>query len=562
MDSKKKEKKGPNFFIKGIVVILFITVVGIIINIAPNYIEKEIKDKINLIINNNNVTLSLKKDIYIDENEIIYISKNDIENFFDENIYYDEKYDQIITGSSTKIAVLPINKKDITINSSNVKIYAPTIKKDDSYYIPFSELANVYNIDIKYIKENNIVLIDSMNREKKMANISKNCQIKSLPTIFSRSIENMEQGSNVVIVSTDEELEGWTKVRTQNGKVGYTKEIANIYTVREAMKEEKQIEGKISLVWDYYSEYASAPTRTEPITGINVVSPSFAVLKDEGKGELITNIGEKGQAYVEWAHSNGYKVWPMISNNSYINTTSEILNDYKLRESLIKSIMNIVSEYKLDGVNIDFENMYEKDKEMFSRFIIELAPRLKEYGKVLSIDVTAPDGSETWSLCYDRHVIGKVADYLAFMAYDQYGVSSKKAGTTGGCDWVEINIKKFIGTQEDVPAKKLILAMPLYTRLWWNTPDGTDESTAISMKNIDKYIPEGVEKQWNDSLKQNYIEYEKDGRNYKMWLEDEQTIKARFDLMKKYDLGGAAYWQKGYEYEGYWDLVNSLLNEE
>jgi len=561
MSAKRAVKKGPNFIIKGMVVILFIVVVAIIINLAPNYINNEIKDKINLIINNSNVTLSLKNDIYVDENDIVYISTKDIANFFDGNIFYDNKYDQILTSSNIKFACIPINKNEITVNGSNVKIYGMATKKDDNFYLPFSELGNIYNVEIKYIKESNVVLIDSLDREQKMANISKDCQIKYLPTIFSRDVEKVEKGSNIVIVSTDEELNGWTKVRTKNGAIGYTKEVTNIYTVREAMKEQKQVDGKVSLVWDYYSEYASAPTRTEPIEGINVVSPSFAMLKEGGKGQLLTNIGAKGQAYVEWAHNNGYKVWAIVSNNSYIDTTSEILNDYKLREKLINNIMDIVSTYKIDGINIDFEYMYENDKDMFSRFIIELAPRLREYGKVLSVDVTAPDGSGSWSMCYNRHLIGKVADYIVFMAYDQYGTSSKKAGTTAGCDWVEVNIKKFVGTQEEVAPEKLILGMPLYTRLWWNEEDGTDDSDVILMKNQNKYIPEGVEKKWDDSLKQNYVEYEKNGKTYKMWLEDEQTINARFALLKQYNLAGAAYWAKGYESEGYWSLVNKLLNK-
>ncbi len=54
-----------------------------------------------------------------------------------------------------------------------------------------------------------------------------------------------------------------------------------------------------------------------------------------------------------------------------------------------------------------FEYMFMQDKDLFSRFIIELAPRLKEIGAVLSVDVTAPDGSPNWSLCYNRHIIGK-----------------------------------------------------------------------------------------------------------------------------------------------------------
>lgn len=147
-------------------------------------------------------------------------------------------------------------------------------------------------------------------------------------------------------------------------------------------------------------------------------------------------------------------VWPSISNNSYIETTAEIMRDYNLRQDLIENIVSLIVQYDLDGINIDFEYMHDEDRDLFSRFIIELKPRLNELGAVLSVDVTAPDGSEEWSLCFDRHVLGDVADYLAFMAYDQHGNSSAVPGTNAGYDWVKMNIEKFIG-QEDVEPEKL-----------------------------------------------------------------------------------------------------------
>lgn len=321
------------------------------------------------------------------------------------------------------------------------------------------------------------------------------------------------------------------------------------------MEDKKQIEGKVSLAWDYYTSIV--PTRTEKIDGINVISPSFAYIKSDG--QLQTKIGEAGQEYIKWAHSNDYKIWAIVSNESDKKTTSEVLNDYKLREKLINNIVNLVTSYDIDGINIDFEYMKEEDKTMFSQFIIELAPRLKEYGKVLSVDVTAPDGSPDWSLCYNRNKIGKVADYIIFMAYDQYGISSTKAGTTAGADWVEVNIKKFLG-QEGVEADKLILGMPFYTRLWKETSD-KPKSDVVLMKSINSYIPEGTEKVWNDDLKQYYVEYEKNGSIYKMWLEEEESIKAKFDLMHKYNLAGAAYWQKDFESSDIWTVVKEQINK-
>mgnify|MGYP000416288648 FL=1 len=78
--------------IKVLVVIILLMIAIAILKIAPNYIRDEIKNKVNLVINNSNVTASLKNDIYIDENDVIYLSKEDIDNFFDEYVYYDKKY--------------------------------------------------------------------------------------------------------------------------------------------------------------------------------------------------------------------------------------------------------------------------------------------------------------------------------------------------------------------------------------------------------------------------------------------------------------------------------------
>ena len=80
---------------------------------------------------------------------------------------------------------------------------------------------------------------------------------------------------------------------------------------------------------------------------------------------------------------------------------------------------------------------------------------MQEIGMVLSVDVTAPDGDENWSLCYDRNVIGDVADYLVFMAYDQYGTASTKPGTTAGLNWIETSLKKIIEYDEEHGKMKL-----------------------------------------------------------------------------------------------------------
>lgn len=557
-----KEKR---FYIyKLIVVLVFALAVWFVLKTATNYIKDDIVGKTNLVINNSNTTKNLKNDVIV-ENGVVYVSTKDIANFFDDHIFYDNKYDQIITTSETKVATLKLNENKAKVNGSTVDLVASAKKIGEQFYLPFSEISeSVYNVETTYIEDTNTVVLVSLDRELTYANSSKKNSVKSKPTMFSKTVDKIEKGDNVTVVpSKNGDENGWTKVTTENGKIGYVKTttLANTKKIRDNLEMGKQIQGNVSLVWEYFSKYAKAPQRTEKIDGVNVVAPTFFSLSDSKKGAIVANVGQAGQNYINWAHSNGYRVWPWVANETTNKAdkdlTSEILNDYKLREKLINSIVSAVEMYNLDGINLDFENMYESDKDAYSRLVIELAPRLKELGKVLSVDVTAPDGSPDWSLCFNRNVIGDVADYVIFMAYDQHNQSSTEAGTVAGCDWVEANINKFLG-QEGVKPEKIILAMPFYTRVW-NVTDGGLSSSAVDMKSQSTLIPGDAKITWDDSLKQNLAEYEKNGRTYKVWMEDAKSLKCKLDLVKKYSLAGGAFWRKDQETSDVWKVINENL---
>ena len=557
-----KEKR---FYIyKLIVVLVFALAVWFVLKTATNYIKDDIVGKTNLVINNSNTTKNLKNDVIV-ENGVVYVSTKDIANFFDDHIFYDNKYDQIITTSETKVATLKLNENKAKVNGSTVDLVASAKKIGEQFYLPFSEISeSVYNVETTYIEDTNTVVLVSLDRELTYANSSKKNSVKSKPTMFSKTVDKIEKGDNVTVVpSKNGDENGWTKVTTENGKIGYVKTttLANTKKIRDNLEMGKQIQGNVSLVWEYFSKYAKAPQRTEKIDGVNVVAPTFFSLSDSKKGAIVANVGQAGQNYINWAHSNGYRVWPWVANEATNKAdkdlTSEILNDYKLREKLISSIVSAVEMYNLDGINLDFENMYESDKDAYSRLVIELAPRLKELGKVLSVDVTAPDGSPDWSLCFNRNVIGDVADYVIFMAYDQHNQSSTEAGTVAGCDWVEANINKFLG-QEGVKPEKIILAMPFYT-IVWNVTDGGLSSSAVDMKSQSTLIPDDAKITWDDSLKQNLAEYEKNGRTYKVWMEDAKSLKCKLDLVKKYNLAGGAFWRKDQETSDVWKVINENL---
>ena len=557
----KRRKDSNNHILLNIIkVVLFLIAIIIVFKIAPNYEINDtyLKGKINIIINNNNVTKKLKYDLFINEDKVIFMSMKDIANYFDKYIYLDEDNNQIITTYGEKVGVLPIGENKMIINNSEVDILSGVIKKEDVYYLPISSMSKVYNLNIEYIKDEQILLLDSLDKALLKADVSKNCSVKYMDIIFSKTVDKLEKGDKVVCI---ENLKNnWSKVRTSNGQIGYvkTKILHNEIYVREDIKPAERTE-KINLIWDYYSEYTSAPDRSGTnIEGVNVVSPAFFSLVSEGNGAINTNVGNAGLNYIKWAENNGYEVWAMFSNNSYKETTSKILNSYNLRTKVINDIVNLAIRYELDGINLDFENMNTSDKDAFSRFVIELKPKLQEAGIILSVDVTAPDGGSNWSNCYDRNVIGDVADYIVFMAYDQYGISATTPGTTAGYNWVETSLKKFID-REEIDSNKIILGVPFYTRLWEET-NGKATSKIVNMKSVEEVLPNNINKQWNEDLKQYYVEYTKDGKIYKMWIEDETSLRHKVSLVKQYNLAGVAAWEKDRETSNVWKIIKEELN--
>ena len=553
----KKGKKG----IVLIIIMLIIIAIFVAFYVVNNVMVFDQNTSTNLVINNKNITSNLKKQILI-QDDVIYLSKQDISNFFDKYIYEDTKVQKIITTNEDKVASIGFNSDTINVNGSDKKIKAHAINKNDTIYLPISEMTDVYNIEIENISNSKVVTIDSKDRELKRATLTGNSAVKSSTNFIAKTIDKVKKGEKVYLVSSDNS--GWSKIRTVNGKIGYVKtsKLTDEVTIREKSEEkQKQIDGKVNLVWDYYSEVATAPDRTNTkIDGVNVVSPAFFHLNSEGTVQA--NIGESGQKYIEWAHKNGYKIWPMIQNagDGMLKVTSGIMNDYNQRQNLIEQIIKMCKTYKIDGINIDFENMKKEDKDLYSRFIIELTPRMTELGLVTSVDVTAPDGGDTWSLCFDRHVIGDVADYIVFMAYDEFGSSSSEAGPTAGYNWVKLSLDKFLKTEE-IDSNKIILGIPFFTRLWTIDSKGYVKSSVVAMKNINRALPtSNIERKWDEGAQQNYVEYLEGTNTKKMWIEDIDSLKTKIKLVNENNLAGIGSWAKGMENEDIWKAISEELS--
>ena len=86
------------------------------------------------------------------------------------------------------------------------------------------------------------------------------------------------------------------------------------------------------------------------------------------------------------------------------------------------------------------------------------------------------------------------------MGYDEHYVGSE-AGSVASLPWVEQGI---VDTLDEVPAARVINAVPFYTRLW-RTTGGNVTSEAIGMDQAQQVISENnVETYWDKTTSQNY----------------------------------------------------------
>ncbi len=316
----------------------------------------------------------------------------------------------------------------------------------------------------------------------------------------------------------------------------------------------------IIMVWDHIrgtEDQAGQFDEYPDMSGVNVISPTWFHLIDS-QGTLSSYADA---AYVDWAHSNGLAVWALVTNGFDPDRTQPVLRDPALRARVVDQLLAYAAMYKLDGINIDFENMYMADRDYFSQLVRELVPLAHEQGLVVSVDVTGISRSETWSRCYDRPALAQAADYLILMAYDQHPAASQVAGPVAGLDWTERSLRQVL---EQVPSDRLILGIPFYTRLWQEQPqaDGSVRvsSRALGMEEAWELVAQrGAETQLDPDAGAIHAWYQEDGSTYRIWIEDADTVRLRIELANEYGLPGVAAWRRGFEAPQIWQLIANTL---
>ncbi|WP_314589385.1 glycosyl hydrolase family 18 protein [Paenibacillus terrigena] len=542
------------FFITAAIVVLIVTGIYIKDQVLPN--TKHVKPDFHGLAKPIFVGGELQEASAIGSKEGIKLPLSVVQKNIDSTIRYEKKSQTIIMATHDKLIHFKTDELTGRVNSKPFELFFTAEQVKGTLYLPIAPLEELYGLQVKEDTSTGTVTLFKSGDQVQMAKTvklkkeDKTIPLRVGPSIHKPIVHDVKQGESLRIWA---DLNGWYKVQLENGIVGFLQdsdvELGEQLSIEQNPaaneKPNAKIEGPINLIWEAVYNKSPDVSKIGPLPGVNVVSPTWFSLLD-GKG----NVQSKADmGYVKWAHENNMQVWALFSNSFEPKLTTEALSTFDSRFQMIQQVMSYAQIYRVDGINIDFENIYTKDKENFTQFVRELTPMLRAQGLIVSVDVTPKSNSEMWSAFLDRKSIGELVDYMMVMSYDEHWASSPRAGSVSSLPWAENAMRKII-EEDQVPADKLLLGIPLYTRIWTEKP--VDGKTKVSSKTAGmKAIQELIDKkqlkpQFDEATGQNYVEYEEDGAKRRIWIEDQTSLQARVELAQELGLAGTASWTRSF----------------
>ncbi len=512
---------------------------------------------------------------------IAYVEYSVVRDYLNERFYVDHNENLLLYTLPEGTITAEVGSKDYTLQTEKLSASYALLKMEGSEaYIALDFVQQYTNIEYRTYENPNRVIIEKGSGERTVATVKNDTQVRVAPDVKSDILAHAAKKDKLVVISEEGK---WTKVRTQDGYIGYIKNKFVKDSVKETVTRtfDEQIYPNISkdytinLAWHVVT---NSVTNQEILTtiadtkGLTTISPTWFIANDT-KGNIVSYASSQ---YVNYAHQSNIEVWALVKDfdggiDSY-EETYELLSHTSSRTKLISQLISEALKTGLDGINVDFEYISKECGEHYIQFLRELSLKCRQNGIILSVDNPVPSA---YSTQYHLEEQGKIVDYVIIMGYDEHYKGSYESGSVASPAFVEAGIKEALKV---VPSEKLINAVPFYTRLWkevakteaeLEAQQGTEAgdygvnvtSIVYGMKGAEQVVANsGAEIIVDEVTGQNYAEWEADGGTYKIWLEDESALETKLKLMKQYNLAGNAAWRIGFEKSTAWELILKYVN--
>jgi len=501
-------------------------------------------------------------------NGICYVNIDMVQTYLHNRFYVTEVSREIRYTDAKTVVVAPLDGSAWTSTTAGMtehfeEPYVIALGVGETYFVALDFVEKFVPVTHKIYSNPDRVVIDSMGLTKEVARVKKDTAVRWYAGVKSDILTEVAKDTLVTVLN-DIEVDGWCKVATEDGFVGYIRSgklakkesTTNEYTLTYAEPEfvSTKLEEKVRM--GFHAIYNTTANNNldgilETAYNINVICPTWFILSDDAGN--FTSLASK--EYVEKAHAKGLQVWALVKDfdNPVDVDTYKILANSDHRTHLIDGLISTSLAHGIDGINVDFEGIRKQDGPHFVQFLRELSILCREHGLILSVDNYPPNQGNMY---YDYKEQGIVADYVVLMGYDEHWGGSGDPGSTSSQPFLEQSLDNLLTM---VDASKVIDALPFYTRLWKTEGSATtDKAIMISamQEAIDKYSLAVI---YDEETGQQYGESHVDGAHYQMWIEDASSIEKKLQAITKRNLAGIAAWRLTYEEKDIWDLIGNYI---
>lgn len=483
----------------------------------------------------------------------------------DQRIYVDTK--EAVLSYATSAGVIQVKPDAVSyaIGKENKQAEKPILlRKDNVFYISLSFIGEHTSCYYKeYQNPSRLVVMADRTKKYTFGVLNSDTRVRTGPGKKYAYLVEVPEGRRVFVETGKKQENEYMAVTTEDGITGYIP-VDRIDSPEEATWqfektpesfEQKGLGRTICLGWHQMtSNISSMPDSLAMAECMNVLSPTWFALSDnQGNFTSLANT-----EYVNQAHANGLQVWGLVNDFGKKLKLSQILGVTSTRTKLINSLVGTAIQYDLDGINIDFENVTKDNAPAYLQFLRELTLKAHVNDLVISVDNYVPADYNTF---YDLEEQGRIVDYVIMMGYDEHYPGGGESGSVSSLGFVEKGVKDMTAK---VPKERVVAALPFFTRLWKEektkskvkvtSPSAYGMSSAESLLKSNDTTPE-----WDEETGQYYGQYKADGATYKIWLEEETSLKKKLEVVNKQEVAGVAFWKLGFERATTWTTIQGEL---
>ena len=281
---------------------------------------------------------------------------------------------------------------------------------------------------------------------------------------------------------------------------------------------------------------------------VDVISPGWFHL--DAHGDVY---GNDVPQITRWAHDHGIKIMPIVDNDEFDGDSAHsILVDGAIQTRALNGLQWMVNNYNYDGVNIDWENIYSSDRDLFSGFMANVYSRIhKEVGKTVTLALGSKTREDYTGFAgpFDYAKLAPNFDLAVIMTYDQH-YAGGEPGPVASIQWVDDVINY---ATKSIPASKLLLGLPFYGYNWNVTLGGW--ARAMSYTDIVQTVfDHGSSIQMDPASQTPVYTYSNASGTHQIWFENSTSLQAKLALAAKHNLGGWGAWRAGLEDKHVWSL--------